>query len=78
MLIDAILKLHDQVQHTKLGANRAAQIVDLETERSTRCDLRDEGPAAMSDEKQDKQVEQPAVEQSPENVPAPVGDRPLD
>jgi NADH-quinone oxidoreductase subunit B len=32
MLIDAILKLHDQVQHTKLGANRAAQIKELEGE----------------------------------------------
>ncbi len=32
MLIDAILKLHDQVQATKLGANRLAQIADLETE----------------------------------------------
>ena len=32
MLIDAILKLHDQVQSTKLGANRIAQIADLETE----------------------------------------------
>ena len=32
MLIDAILKLHDQVQHTKFGANRQAQIVDLENE----------------------------------------------
>ncbi len=32
MLIDAILKLHDQVQHGKLGANRLAQIKDLETE----------------------------------------------
>src|SRR6188508_3677624 len=31
MLIDAILKLHDQVQHTKLGANRERQIVELET-----------------------------------------------
>src|SRR5660397_116705 len=30
MLLDAILKLHDQVQQTKLGANRAAQIVELE------------------------------------------------
>src|SRR6195952_609249 len=30
MLIDAILKLHDQVQHTKLGANRLAQIQELE------------------------------------------------
>ena len=26
MLIDAILKLHDQIQHEKLGANRLAQI----------------------------------------------------
>jgi NADH-quinone oxidoreductase subunit B len=31
MLIDAILKLHDQVQHTKLGANRRTEIADLET-----------------------------------------------
>jgi NADH-quinone oxidoreductase subunit B len=31
MLIDAILKLHDQVQHTKLGVNRRTEIVDLET-----------------------------------------------
>ena len=30
MLIDAILKLHDQVQHAKLGANRLAQIEELE------------------------------------------------
>jgi NADH-quinone oxidoreductase subunit B len=30
MLIDAILKLHDQVQHTKLGSNRARQIEELE------------------------------------------------
>jgi len=35
MLIDAILKLHDQVQATKLGANRAAQIEELENERLT-------------------------------------------
>ncbi|HWV26811.1 MAG TPA: NADH-quinone oxidoreductase subunit B, partial [Aeromicrobium sp.] len=26
MLIDAVLKLHDQVQHTKLGAHRQAEI----------------------------------------------------
>ena len=32
MLIDAILKLHDQIQHTKMGANRRAQIADLESE----------------------------------------------
>jgi NADH-quinone oxidoreductase subunit B len=30
MLIDAILKLHEQVQQTKLGANRAAEIVERE------------------------------------------------
>jgi NADH-quinone oxidoreductase subunit B len=30
MLIDAILKLHDQVQHAKLGANRRAEIEELE------------------------------------------------
>ena len=31
MLIDAILKLHDQVQHAKLGSNRRAEIEEQET-----------------------------------------------
>ena len=31
MLIDAILKLHDQVQGAKLGVNRLAEIETLET-----------------------------------------------
>jgi NADH-quinone oxidoreductase subunit B len=31
MLIDAILKLHKQVQATKLGANRLAEIEERET-----------------------------------------------
>jgi NADH-quinone oxidoreductase subunit B len=31
MLIDAILKLHDQVQATKLGPNRLAEIEEQET-----------------------------------------------
>ena len=31
MLIDAILKLHEQIQATKLGANRDAEITELET-----------------------------------------------
>jgi NADH-quinone oxidoreductase subunit B len=31
MLIDAILKLHEQVQNTKLGVNRALEIEQLET-----------------------------------------------
>ncbi|HEX6517063.1 MAG TPA: NADH-quinone oxidoreductase subunit NuoB, partial [Nocardioidaceae bacterium] len=33
MLIDAILKLHDQVRHTKLGKNREEEMVELETEQ---------------------------------------------
>ena len=32
MLIDAILKLHDQIQHSKLGVNRANEITENETE----------------------------------------------
>jgi NADH-quinone oxidoreductase subunit B len=31
MLIDAILKLHDQVQHTKLGAHRRSEMLTEET-----------------------------------------------
>jgi len=31
MLLDAILKLHDQVQAAKLGPNRRAEIAELET-----------------------------------------------
>ena len=30
MLIDAILKLHDQIQDTKLGAHRRAEVLELE------------------------------------------------
>jgi NADH-quinone oxidoreductase subunit B len=30
MLIDAILKLHDNIQHAKLGANRAAEVEEDE------------------------------------------------
>lgn len=32
MLIDALLKLHDQINDTKLGSNRARQIIELEQE----------------------------------------------
>ena len=32
MLLNAILKLHDQIQHTKLGAHRLTEIEELETE----------------------------------------------
>ena len=72
MLIDAILKLHDQVQHAKLGSNRRAQIEQQESDALRALpDLGDEGPAEMTDE---KKVEQPALEQSQENVPAPAGE----
>jgi NADH-quinone oxidoreductase subunit B len=30
MLMDAILKLHDQIQHQKLGAHRASEVHDNE------------------------------------------------
>ncbi len=32
MLIDAILELHDKIQHTKLGAHREREILELEKE----------------------------------------------
>jgi NADH-quinone oxidoreductase subunit B len=32
MLIDALLKLHDQISDTKLGSNRKVQLLDLENE----------------------------------------------
>src|SRR5664279_2052121 len=32
MLIDAVLKLHDKVQHTKLGVNARREIVAIETD----------------------------------------------
>ena len=50
MLIDAILKLHEQVQSTKLGVNRMQPdrgAGDRGPQRA--ADLADEGPAAMSD-----------------------------
>jgi NADH-quinone oxidoreductase subunit B len=33
MLQDAILKLHDQIRHTTLGANRDREIAELERDR---------------------------------------------
>jgi NADH-quinone oxidoreductase subunit B len=35
MLMDAILTLHDQVMHSKLGANRERQITELEAQALT-------------------------------------------
>ena len=48
MLIDAILKLHDQIQHEKLGVNRLAEIKqDEKVALLAHADLGDEGPHAM-------------------------------
>jgi NADH-quinone oxidoreductase subunit B len=33
MLLDAILKLHEQIRSTKLGVNREAEITELEQAR---------------------------------------------
>jgi NADH-quinone oxidoreductase subunit B len=35
MLIDAILKLHDNIQHAKLGANRVAEVDEQEQDALT-------------------------------------------
>src|ERR1019366_648045 len=39
MLLDAIVKLHDQIQNMKLGANRQRQITELEDARRRRLPL---------------------------------------
>jgi len=39
MLLDAILKLHDKIQNMKLGANREAEITELEQARLRRLPL---------------------------------------
>jgi len=39
MLLDSILKLHDKIQNTKLGANREAEIEELEQARLRRLPL---------------------------------------
>src|SRR5262249_26601169 len=39
MLLDSIVKLHDKIQNMKLGANRQAQIEELEQARLRRLPL---------------------------------------
>jgi len=39
MLLDSILKLHDKIQNMKLGANREAEIEELEQARLRRLPL---------------------------------------
>ncbi len=39
MLMDAIVKLHDQIRNTKLGVNRDKQITEQEQERLRRLPL---------------------------------------
>ena len=39
MLLDAVLKLHDKIRHTRLGANRDREITELEHARLQRAPL---------------------------------------
>jgi NADH-quinone oxidoreductase subunit B len=39
MLLDAIVKLHDKIQNMKLGANREAEVEELEQARLRRLPL---------------------------------------
>ena len=87
MLIDAILKLHDQVQATKLGSNRLAEIeANEETGPERTAHRPDEGPAALMAEesngkdhgkdpvKQEGQgTDLDATDRMPENVPDAPG-----
>src|SRR5260370_4866310 len=46
MLLDAIVKLHDKIQNMKLGANREAEIEELEQARLRRLPLAQGGHGA--------------------------------
>ena len=80
MLIDAILKLHDQIQHSQ--ARRQPRARDRASRRRRRSsalpDHRDEGPAAVSDDDQptSRRRATPAVVHAPARRPAEVGRRP--
>jgi NADH-quinone oxidoreductase subunit B len=43
MLLDAILKLHDKIQNTKLGPQRQKQIAELEEAKRRRLPLLGQG-----------------------------------
>jgi len=47
MLLDAIVKLHDKIQNMKLGANREAEITELEEARLRRLPLAQGAHAAQ-------------------------------
>jgi NADH-quinone oxidoreductase subunit B len=63
MLLDSILKLHDKIQNMKLGADREAEIEELERARLRRL------PQAVSAGGHDFAQHQPAA--LPEPAPAP-------
>ncbi len=70
MLIDAILKLHDQVQHAKLGSNRRAEIEEQETAALAALPTSDmRGPPAMTDDKHEGQATHGATEPGAEVLP---------
>src|ERR1700726_2744610 len=51
MLLDAIVKLHDKIQNMKLGANRVAEIEELEQARLRRLPLTLAGEPGRSGER---------------------------
>ena len=81
MLIDAILKLHDQVQATKLGSNRLDRDRGARGDRPERTAHRpDEGPVAADGRRRartrprrDRGTEVDATDKMPENVPDASG-----
>jgi len=48
MLIDAIVKLHDKIQNTKLGPHRRKQIAELEEAKRRQLPLLGQGQGAIS------------------------------
>ncbi len=70
MLMDAILKIHDQIQHEKLGSQRRAQVAELELGCAGRpAHLGDEGPAAVSDTRPEVRPSRPGFRR-PRSSPA--------
>jgi NADH-quinone oxidoreductase subunit B len=54
MLLDAIVKLHDKIQNSKLGANRQREITELEQARLRRLPLLPHLQAAAGHAKEDR------------------------
>ena len=82
MLIDAVLKLHHDIQTSKLGSQRKAEIAsDEQAALDVRSHLRHDGSAAVSpdkDEKKDTAGGVPPAGQPTGGPEKPVGERSLE